>query len=620
MIERKKIRINKKTLFLTGTAIILFSILGTGCAKKPKFYIKDKVSAPDEESLYFQAIYDLKRGRLPEAEEKLELLVKVSEKEGKEIGFQPYFDLANLKYRLNKKSEASVYAEKAEKKAKDEKDFEKLYSLYIQLGEREKGLQVIEKANEKFPSNEMIFRTLIIELMRRGAIDKAISKAKTYTEVNPTDPDGFIIYGNLLKFKGENDLAAQQFEKALSLGFYNEQLISELVETYKEKGELQKAKNIIEEYIQYEDSLSLKRKLVDLLLDIGEKEKAISYMEQITKSISEPEVMIDFARVLFKAGKYEETVSLINSIERELVGQQKEVAILLKAYALNELKKYEESIKEFEKIDETSSLYDNAIAGKIDSLKELSPKKAIDFGVSITQKVFSPEIAYSIAFAMREIEDYESAIRFITESQNRFKDSKDLLYAKSILLYESGKLQEALKVAEELLNIDPKNPNYLNLKAYSICEVVRESKEKKGFISDEERQKIQEAKKLAEEAMAKKPNDPYIIDSLGWCYFVEGNLEKAEELIKRSYELKSDDPVILEHIGDILLAKNQIEKAFEMYKNAMNKKPKGYDRMRIQEKLSKLEKEMKEENQKTPHKEKGKGKRKSLEQKEIIQN
>jgi|GEM_PF-818414 tetratricopeptide (TPR) repeat protein len=620
MAEVKKIRINKKILFFTANAVILFLILGSGCAKKPKFYIKDKVSAPDEESLYFQAIYDLKRGRLPEAEEKLELLVKVSEKEGKEIGFQPYFDLANLKYRLNKKSEALAYAEKAEKKAKDEKDFEKLYSLYMQFGEREKALQVIEEANEKFPSNEMIFRTLIIELMRRGAIDKAISKAKTYTEANSTDPDGFIIYGNLLKFKGENDLAAQQFEKALSLGFYNEQLISELVETYKEKGELQKAKNIIEEYIQYEDSLSLKRKLVDLLLDLGEKEKAISYMEQITKSISEPEVMIDFARVLFKAGKYEETVSLINSIERELIGQQKEVAILLKAYALNEMKKYEESIKEFEKIDETSSLYDNAIAGKIDSLKELSPKKAIDFGVSITQKVFSPEIAYSIAFAMREIEDYESAIRFITESQNRFKDNKELLYAKSILLYESGKLDEALKVAEELLNIDPKNPNYLNLKAYSICEVVRESKEKNSSISDEERQKIQEAKKLAEEAMAKKPNDPYIIDTFGWCYFVEGNLEKAEELIKRSYELKSDDPVILEHMGDILLAKNQIEKAFEMYKTAMNKKPKGYDRMRIQEKLSKLEKEIQEENQKIPHKEKGKGRRKSPEQKEIIQN
>ncbi|GBD03488.1 Beta-barrel assembly-enhancing protease [bacterium HR19] len=620
MKERKKIRINKKILFLAGNAFILLSILGAGCAKKPKFYIKDKVSAPDEESLYFQAIYDIKRGRLPEAEEKLELLIKVSEKEGKEIGFQPYFDIANLKYRLGKKSEASVYAEKAEKKAKDEKDFERLYSLYMQFGEREKALQVIEKANEKFPSDEMVFRTLIIELMRRGAIDKAISRAKKYTEVNPTDPDGFIIYGNLLKFKGENDLAAQQFEKALSLGFYNEQLISELFETYKEKGELQKAKNIIEEYLQYEDSLSLKRKLVDLLLDIGEKEKAISYMEQITKSISEPEVMIDFARVLFKAGKYEETVSLINSIERELVGQQKEVAILLKAYALNELKKYEESIKEFEKIDETSSLYDNAIAGKIDSLKELSPQKAIDFGVSITQKVFSPEIAYSIAFAMREIEDYESAIRFITESQKKLKDSKELLYAKSILLYESGKLDEALKVAEELLNIDPKNPNYLNLKAYSICEVVRESKEKNGYLSVEEKQKIQEAKKLAEEAMAKKPNDPYIIDSLGWCYFVEGELEKAEELIKKSYELKNDDPVILEHIGDILLAKNQVEKAFEMYKTAMGKKPKGYDRIRIQAKLSKLEREVKEENQKTPHKEKGKGKRKSPEQKEIIQN
>ena len=47
-------------------------------------------------------------------------------------------------------------------------------------------------------------------------------------------------------------------------------------------------------------------------------------------------------------------------------------------------------------------------------------------------------------------------------------------------------------------------------------------------------------------------NDPYIIDSIGWAYFLIDEYEEAEKYLKRAVELMPDDPIVNDHYGDIL--------------------------------------------------------------------
>ena len=49
-----------------------------------------------------------------------------------------------------------------------------------------------------------------------------------------------------------------------------------------------------------------------------------------------------------------------------------------------------------------------------------------------------------------------------------------------------------------------------------------------------------------------KSNDPYIIDSIGWAYFLIDEYEEAEKYLKRAVELMPDDPIVNDHYGDIL--------------------------------------------------------------------
>tara|TARA_B100001057_G_C22699553_1_gene891133 strand:- start:868 stop:1164 length:297 start_codon:yes stop_codon:yes gene_type:complete len=57
---------------------------------------------------------------------------------------------------------------------------------------------------------------------------------------------------------------------------------------------------------------------------------------------------------------------------------------------------------------------------------------------------------------------------------------------------------------------------------------------------------------MLEKAYEQENNDPYIIDSIGWAYYLIDDYFKAEEFLKRAVQLMPDDPIVNDHYGDIL--------------------------------------------------------------------
>ena len=87
------------------------------------------------------------------------------------------------------------------------------------------------------------------------------------------------------------------------------------------------------------------------------------------------------------------------------------------------------------------------------------------------------------------------------------------------------------------LKIEPDNAYVLNYIAYSWLE---------------RDYKIDEAIQMLEKAYASESNDPYIIDSIGWAYYLVDDFIKAEKFLKRAVELMPEDPIVRDHYGDIL--------------------------------------------------------------------
>jgi tetratricopeptide (TPR) repeat protein len=62
---------------------------------------------------------------------------------------------------------------------------------------------------------------------------------------------------------------------------------------------------------------------------------------------------------------------------------------------------------------------------------------------------------------------------------------------------------------------------------------------------------------MLQKAYELKNDDPYIIDSIGWAYYLTEDFLKAEKFLKRAVELMPDDPVVNDHYGDILWKLNR---------------------------------------------------------------
>ena len=110
-----------------------------------------------------------------------------------------------------------------------------------------------------------------------------------------------------------------------------------------------------------------------------------------------------------------------------------------------------------------------------------------------------------------------------------------LLYARGISLERSNRWPKAETDFLEALKLKPDQPYVLNYLGYSWIE--------KGSNLERAQEMIRKAAEL-------RPNDGYIIDSLGWAQYKLGNFEKAVSHLERAVELRPQDPIINDHLGD----------------------------------------------------------------------
>ena len=76
-----------------------------------------------------------------------------------------------------------------------------------------------------------------------------------------------------------------------------------------------------------------------------------------------------------------------------------------------------------------------------------------------------------------------------------------------------------------------------------------------------------EAYDLIKTALSLSPDDPYIMDSMGWVEFRMGRFEKAEEILRRAFAIKADAEIAA-HLGEVLWVRGREEEAKKLWRNA----------------------------------------------------
>jgi nucleoid-associated protein YgaU len=91
--------------------------------------------------------------------------------------------------------------------------------------------------------------------------------------------------------------------------------------------------------------------------------------------------------------------------------------------------------------------------------------------------------------------------------------------------------------------------------------------------------------KMIRRAVEQRPDDGYIVDSLGWAYYRVGNYEDATKHLERAVELRPDDATINDHLGDVYWAVGRKREAYFQWAHARDSNPEKEDLPKILHKL-----------------------------------
>lgn len=163
---------------------------------------------------------------------------------------------------------------------------------------------------------------------------------------------------------------------------------------------------------------------------------------------------------------------------------------------------------------------------------------------------------------LRGQERFIAAVNSYDRAFGRIKAIKpkhwSLLYARGIALERSKQWPKAEVDLLSALEFNPEQPYVLNYLGYSWID--------KGLHLDRAQAMIGKAASL-------RPNDGYVIDSLGWGYYKLGKFRKAVQALERAAELRPQDPVINDHLGDAYWRVGRRREAVFQWRRSLSLEP-----------------------------------------------
>jgi tetratricopeptide (TPR) repeat protein len=154
---------------------------------------------------------------------------------------------------------------------------------------------------------------------------------------------------------------------------------------------------------------------------------------------------------------------------------------------------------------------------------------------------------------LREAGRLEAAIEAYNKGLESDSGNTDLLYSRAMTHVSGGNIEAALRDLRTVLEDEPDNAHALNALGYTLADNT---------------DRYAEAEELIRRAYAQRPEDPAVIDSMGWVAYKQGRLEEAERYLRQAYEM-SDQAEIAAHLGEVLWQRGKREEARQVWNKAL---------------------------------------------------
>lgn len=145
----------------------------------------------------------------------------------------------------------------------------------------------------------------------------------------------------------------------------------------------------------------------------------------------------------------------------------------------------------------------------------------------------------------------------IQQGLKQFPDDLNLLYTRSMLAEKRNDLAQMEQDLRLIIQREPDNAMALNALGYTLADRTT---------------RYSEARDLIQKAHSLNPDDPAILDSLGWVNYRLGNLSEAESYLRKALE-RFPDHEVAAHLGEVLWAQGKQSEARKVWATALQSQP-----------------------------------------------
>lgn len=448
-----------------------------------------------------------------------------------------------------------------------------LGNLYAAIGEYKQSRKVYLKILEQDSQNSQALLMLASLAIKEAEYNKAMEILERLVKI---EPDSLVAYRYLAKIYRQlhyDSKALAAYQRALALKWQNS-LAMEAASLYQADEKFEGAVSLYQKVIKddYINEVAAAR-LALLYVKMGEVDKALDLLQELRKSSLDPkDVDLAMGRVLLGQKRFDEAVTLY----LKMLKLYPDFEIVKSVLALTYYEKGEkDKAKELlVKVSKDAEGYRDVLVLLLNIMRDTGEyEAAIELlEERIKEQVDTKDFSLPIILAdLYEAKgDREKALSLYEQAIIDFPDESQLYLKYGMFLDEAGRPAEAMVQIEEVLKFEPENPFALNYLGYTWAE--------QGI-------NLEIALKYIKKALLLKPDDGFIIDSLGWVYFMRGDFAKAVTELKKASIVEPDDPTIMEHYGDALKQHDQAVDALIYYKRSFKLYKKEKDLVRIKAKI-----------------------------------
>ena len=408
-------------------------------------------------------------------------------------------------------------------------------------------------------SRDQTYQALLSMLAREPDKQRALAVMAKLVDERPNDADARYTYARLASHNENWPLALEQVNRALSLRPDWAQAIILRARIQLKQGKREEARAQMQAALKRKpDDLPLRLAYARLLVDLEDLKGAHEQYRKLYKMKPDNgQVVYSLALLSLETGDLKEAERYFQRL-LELDFQKQQAYYYLGAIE-EDRENYKKAFAWYSKVDKGDQWLEVQIRmARIEAeTGRLDEARARLRNLRLSKPAQAHRLLLVEGELLSSLDKDNDAYALYSQYLDSQPDDIDVLYARSLVAERLDRLDVSESDLKKVLKKDPDNARALNALGYTLADRTT---------------RYQEALQYIEKALAKTPEDPAVLDSMGWVQFKLGNLQSAREYLQKAYD-KTEDVEIAAHLGEVLWAQGDQAAARALWDKASKKDP-----------------------------------------------